>query len=122
MSMLWSAPMPSSGKRYQVSGGGSVSEPRWLNDQEVVYLSAGESSYLFRVRAAVDTSGGAPSTGRSAWMALPGFVDTAGQSYQTTPDGRILYVRAADDPPKTYLRVVPDWVTQMKRAVDETNR
>jgi hypothetical protein len=55
-------------------------------------------------------------------MELPDFLDTAGQSYQLTPDGRVLYVRAPTDEPKRYLRVAPHWTEQMERAVDAANR
>jgi hypothetical protein len=49
-------------------------------------------------------------------------VVTAGLSHQVTPDGRLIYVRPEPRVPGRYLRVVPTWVAQMKRAVDEANR
>lgn len=36
--------------------------------------------------------------------------------------GRVLYMRGANDEPKRYLRVIPNWVTLMERAVDDANR
>jgi len=122
ISTIWLAPLPSRGQRYQVASG-QVSEPHWLNDREFTFLSWGENNDEPTVdRASIDVSGGTPVVTRRTWMNLPGFIDTAGESYQLTPDGRVLYVRGASDEPKRYLRVIPDWVTQMKRAVDETNR
>ncbi len=123
LSAVWLAPLPSGGQRYQVASG-SADEPHWLDDRELTYKSWGgvDNYEITMVRASVDTSSGTPVVTRRTWMDLPGFIDTAGESYQLTPDGRVLYVRGAGDEPKRYLRVIPDWVTMMKRAVDEANR
>lgn len=113
LNTIWLAPLPPNGRRYQVAPG---SEPLWLSNHEIVFgTSAGV------VRATIDASSGAPAFARHAWVQLPDFVDTAGQSTQLTPDGRLLYVRTVRAQPKRFLRVVPDWVRQMKRAVDEAN-
>ena len=53
---------------------------------------------------------------------MPGFVATAGPSYTLTRDGRVVYLRGAPERPVQYLRVIPDWVSKMKRAVDDANR
>jgi hypothetical protein len=123
LSAVWLAPLPAGGQRYQVASG-SVDEPHWLNDREFTYKSWGgvDNKDITVIRARVDVSRGTPVVTRSSWMSLPGFIDTAGESYQLTPDGRVLYVRGATDEPKRYLRVIPSWVTQMERAVDEANR
>jgi Putative transposase len=63
-----------------------------------------------------------PLTNRRPWIETHRMIGTAGQSYSLTPDGRFLYVQGAEPTPVTYLRVVPDWVTRMKRAVDEASR
>jgi hypothetical protein len=34
----------------------------------------------------------------------------------------VVYVQGAPDVPVRYLRVVPNWVEHMKRAVDEASR
>jgi len=34
----------------------------------------------------------------------------------------VVYVEGDEERPIPYLRVVPHWVEQMKRAVDEANR
>ena len=49
-------------------------------------------------------------------------VQHAGQSFTITPDGRVLYVQGAADKSARYLRVIPNWVEQMKAAVEEANR
>ena len=36
-----------------------------------------------------------------------------------TTDGRVVYLQGAPDVPVRYLRVIPNWVKRMKRAVDE---
>lgn len=102
---------------------GAPPEPHWLTDREFTFLSrAVEDSEPAVIRAGVDVSSGTPVVTRRTWMSLPRFIDTAGESYQLTPDGRVLYVRGASDEPKRYLRVIPNWVTLMERAVDEANR
>ena len=40
---------------------------------------------------------------------------------RTPPDGRLIYVQADVEALVRALRVVPNWVTKMKRAVDEAN-
>jgi hypothetical protein len=120
-STVWLAPLPAGGRRYQVASG-SVGELGWLNDREFTFLSWADNYEPTIIRASVDVSSGTPVVARRRWMDLPGFIDTAGESYKLTPDGRVLYVRGASDQPKRYLRVIPNWVTRMERAVDEANR
>jgi serine/threonine-protein kinase len=120
-STVWLAPLPAGGRRYQVASG-SVGELGWLHDREFTFLSWGDNYEPTIIRASMDVSGGTPVVARRDWMKLPGFIDTAGESYQLTPDGRVLYVRGANDEPKRYLRVIPNWATRMKRAVDEANQ
>jgi hypothetical protein len=73
-------------------------------------------------RVTIDFAGAAPVFHRQRWLTLPDFVGNAGPSYTLMPDGRVLYLRGAPERPVSYLRVVPDWVSKMKRAVDEANR
>jgi hypothetical protein len=73
-------------------------------------------------RVTVDFSGPAPTFHRRRWLALPEFVGNAGPSYTLTPNGRVLYLRGAPERPVAYLRVIPDWVSKMKHAVDDANR
>jgi hypothetical protein len=56
------------------------------------------------------------------WAKDPRFSDTFGWSNRTTPDGGIAYVQGPPVTSGTYLRVVPDWVAQARRAVREGNR
>jgi hypothetical protein len=74
------------------------------------------------IRAIIDASREPPVVTKRLWFDPPDFVETAGLSHQVTPDGRLIYVRPEPRVPGRYLRVVPTWVAQMKRAVDEANR
>ena len=55
-------------------------------------------------------------------LALPDFAPAQGPPYTLTRDGKVLYLRGAPERPAQYLRVIPDWVSKMKHAVDEANR
>jgi tRNA A-37 threonylcarbamoyl transferase component Bud32 len=116
---LWVSPIPTTGRRYQVATG-SVAEPRWGTSREIVYGSYDSTASV--VRMAMDVSQGVPVFTRRAIVMLPEYVETAGRSYQLMPDGRVVYVRTKRDDPRRFLRVVPNWVARMKRAVDEANR
>ncbi len=56
------------------------------------------------------------------WFFDPRFVDTPGQSYTISPEGGAACVQGPERWTTTYLRVMPNWVEQMKRAVDEANQ
>jgi hypothetical protein len=77
-----------------------------------------KSIYRVRIIPAEDP----PLGERRRWLDLPEFRETEGQSFNLTPDGRVLYVRGTVETPARYLRVIPNWVEQMERAVDEANR
>ena len=51
-------------------------------------------------------------------MSEPRWSDTPGPSYLIMPGGDIVYLRAPEENNGHYVRVIPDWVAQMKRAVD----
>ena len=116
---LWVSPTPTTGRRYQVATG-SVAEPRWGSSSEIVYGTYDSTASV--VRVAMDVVQGAPTFARRTIVLLPDYVETAGRSYQLMPDGRVVYVRTKRDDPRRFLRVVPNWVARMKRAVDEANR
>ena len=50
------------------------------------------------------------------------FSDTPGWSQRVMADGSMIYVQGPARTSATYFRVVPNWVEQMKRAVDAANR
>jgi hypothetical protein len=52
----------------------------------------------------------------------PRFADTPGWSTAYTPAGELVYLQSPAENLGYYVRVIPDWVDQMKRAVDKANR
>ena len=50
------------------------------------------------------------------------MLGTNGFSSQLSVDGRVIYLQADIEAPVRLLRVVPNWVAKMKRAVDEANK
>jgi hypothetical protein len=96
---------------------GGTDDGQWLSPSELVLWTG--SGFA---RATIDPAADPPLTNRRPWIETHRMIGTAGQSYSLTPDGRLLYVQGAEPTPVTYLRVVPDWVARMKRAVDEANR
>lgn len=47
--------------------------------------------------------------------------DTPGWSVAVTSDDQVIYLQTSERIDVSYLRVVPGWVDEMKRAVDEAN-
>jgi len=92
-------------------------EPLWLSATEVLYRS-GVSWYLVRLNPETGEPLGAPSF----WSRDPRFSDTSGWSNRLSHDGGIIYVQGPAQTSTGYLRVVPNWVAQMKTAVDAANR
>ena len=115
-STAWLEPFPADGRRYQLKSGG-VGEAHWLSSTDllVTYLdSAGWQADRIRV-----TSSPADGMARTPWIRMARFLDAPGLSSAVTPDGGLMYVQGAPAKPVSHFRVVPDWVTAMKRAVDE---
>ena len=107
--------MPSMGQRY-LAGTGNY--PQWLSATEFV-TSLGEGHFD---RFSIDASSRPPRITRRPWFDVPQFVSIAAGGFALTSDGAVVYKEGAEIEPARYLRVVPNWVTQMKRAVDEANR
>ncbi|MGE0347559.1 MAG: protein kinase [Gemmatimonadales bacterium] len=117
---IWLEPLPRDGRIFSVAAA-ATGEPQWISSSELA-ASVIESPDARVDIFAIDPSAATPVGRVTRSYRLPGFNDTAGQSFTITPDGRVLYVRGADDKAARYLRVIPNWTTQMKRAVDEANR
>ena len=111
----WIEPMPRTGQRYPAGAG---NYPQWLSPSEFVTTSAG--GHFDRIQ--VDASVQPPKITRRPWFDGPRFVGIAAGGFGLTPDGRVVYKEGAEIAPARYLRVVPNWVAQMKRAVDEANK
>jgi serine/threonine-protein kinase len=119
LTRLWVEPFPRTGKRWEVAAG-NREEPHWLSPTELMYTAYDPTMGFDRVR--LNPGAANPIVERRHWIDAPGMVATAGPSSMPTADGRVVYVQGAPDVPVRYLRVVPNWVERMKRAVDEAGR
>jgi hypothetical protein len=105
---------PVTGRRWQVASDGV--EPLWLSPTEVLYRS-GVDWYLARLNPVT----GEPVGAATFWGRDPRFSDTSGWSNRPSHDGGIIYVQGPEQVSAPYLRVVPNWVTRMKAALDAAN-
>ena len=112
---IWIEPVPRTGQRYPA---GSGDYPQWLSSEEFVTIS--DNRRLDRIR--IDTSVRPPRILRRPWFDAVRFVGIAAGGFGLTGDGRVLYKQGAEIAPARYLRVIPNWVAQMKRAVDEASK
>jgi hypothetical protein len=117
---IWLEPFPRDGRRYQVAAGG-VDEELWLSPSELA-ISTFDADRVATERVAIVPSTEPPLGKRRPWIDLAEFRGTAGQSLALSPDGRVVYVRGSAEAPVRYLRVIPNWVDRMRRAVDAANR
>ncbi len=108
-------PYPPSGERLQVTARGF--EPMWLSERVMVSNVWGA---VYRVR--IDASSDRPLGEPQLWFSDPQLKETAGPSHLVTPDGGLMYVQGISENSVSYLRVIPNWVEEMKRAVDRANR
>lgn len=116
----WIEPLPRDGRRYQV-GSGNLEDPQWLSDSEFgIPLADGGRVRIERVT--IDPRASPPARNRGVWAEAPDYRNTNGPSFATARGGGVIYLRGAADRPTSYLRVVPDWVDRMKKAVDGANR
>jgi len=106
---------PVAGRRWQLASEGV--EPLWLSATEVLYRS-GVLWFLARL----DPETGEPLGAPTFWARDPRFSDTSGWSNRPSYDAGIIYVQGPEQSGSSYLRVVPNWVAQMKAAVDAANR
>jgi eukaryotic-like serine/threonine-protein kinase len=106
---------PVPGRRWQLASEGV--EPLWLSATEVLYR-LGIAWYLVRINPETGEPLGPPTL----WGRDPRFSDTSGWSNRPSRDGGIIYVQGPAQSHSTYLRVIPDWVRQMRAAVDAASR
>jgi Tol biopolymer transport system component/tRNA A-37 threonylcarbamoyl transferase component Bud32 len=105
---------PVTGRRWQVASEGA--EPLWLASNVLLYRS-GISWYQVRI----DPATGEPAGPGTLWARDPRFSDTSGWSNRPSHDGGIVYVQGPAETRAGYLRIIPNWVAQMKAAVDAAN-
>jgi hypothetical protein len=106
---------PPRSDRTQIASQGV--EPVWLSDSEILYRS-GVSWYSSRVNPVTGEPAGTPVL----WGKDPRFSDTAGWSNRDAHDGGIIYAQGSPQSSARFIRVIPNWVKQMKAAVDSVNR
>jgi len=107
-------PYPGLDRRVHLTANGG--EPLWLSPTDLVFRSA-PSWFRARINDGTTDVVGTPQL----WLHDPRFADTPGWSQRVTRDGSLLYLQGPEQTRVTYLRVVPDWGKEMKRAVDEAN-
>jgi hypothetical protein len=110
-------PWPARDRVYQVDAVGI--EPRWRSATELAFQLPGASAIH---QVTVTPASGSPVGARRPLVEDRRFVDTPGWSFAFTGTGGLIYLRSPASDEGHYLRVVPNWVDQMKRAVDEANR
>jgi hypothetical protein len=116
-------PWPARDRRWLVDADGT--EPRWASSTELVYLSQYRASGVIAAsvyRTRIDPNARSPVGSRELIARDPRFADTPGWSTATMPDGEVIYLQSPSENLGFYLRVIPDWVSTMKRAVDAANR
>jgi serine/threonine-protein kinase len=106
---------PNPGRRWQIASQGV--EPIMLSPSTVLYR-AGAAWYT----ATVNPTTGEPSGAPVLWATDPRFSDTSGWSNVPTHDGGIIYVQGPEQASPGHFRVIPNWVSTMKRAVDAGGR
>jgi serine/threonine-protein kinase len=106
---------PAPGRRWQIASQGV--EPLMLTPSTVLFRQ-GAGWYTVTVNPTTGEPTGAPVL----WATDPRFSDTSGWSNVPTHDGGIIYVQGPEQASPGYFRVIPDWVAQMKRAVDGAGR
>ena len=116
-------PWPARDRRYLVDAEGT--EPRWASSSELLYLSQYRSAgviaaSVYRMRIGPDAS--SPVGSRELISRDPRFADTPGWSTATTTNGELIYLQSPSENLGFYVRVIPGWVDQMKRAVDAANQ
>jgi serine/threonine-protein kinase len=111
---LWLEPLPRTGQRYAAGIG---IYPQWLSASEFVSLTP---TGFERVR--IDATGQAPRIVRTPWFDDPRLVRIQAGAFALTPDRRVVYKQGEEVRPARYLRVIPNWVAEMRRAVADANR
>ena len=116
-------PWPALDRHYLIDADGT--EPRWASTSELVYLSQYRAAGVIAAsvyRTRIQPNARSPVGARELIARDPRFADTPGWSLATTPSGELIYLQSPSENLGFYLRVVPDWIHQMKSVVDAANR
>ena len=95
-------------------------DAQWLSSTDLVFSWYGHV-HVFKI-ASLRADTDLPMSGMREWYVTPLLTESPGRTFTVTPDAGVIYVQGPPRRTGTYLRVVPNWVEQMKRAVDEANR
>ncbi|WP_411282178.1 protein kinase domain-containing protein [Gemmatimonas sp.] len=113
-------PYPALDKRYLVDASGN--EPLWRSATELLY-TAQERGILTVRRVMIDGASTTSPVGKPELLIADSrFTETPGWSLGRMPGGGIAYVQSPSENLGYYVRVIPNWVRDMKRAVDAANR
>ncbi len=104
-------PFPDGGRSFPATTEGGQ-EPVWLSSTELAYRH--ERSWY---TVSIDR----PSESR-LWFSDDRFLDSFGQSHAPSRDGGVIYVQSINQSTASFLRIIPNWLEEAKRAADEANR
>ena len=116
-------PWPAMDRKYTIDPMGR--EPLWNGANELVYYSyvgdKGSPSQTFH-RVRMNGPASSPVGTREVLFTDSRFVDTPGWSHAIMPGGDAVYLQTTAENLGYYVRVLPNWVHEMKRAVDAANK
>ena len=95
-----------------------VIEGRWASMTTVRFRSSFAGAWF---DVTVDSSTGRVRTGPRLFFRDTRYEDTPGWSHLAVPNQGMIYVRSSARTTAAFLRVVPNWVEKMKRAVDSVD-
>ena len=81
-----------------------------------------ERGVLITKHVTISPTAASPVGKPDVLFADPRFAETPGWSLGLMPNGDIVYVQSPSENIGYYVRAVPNWVRDMKRAVDAANR
>ena len=118
--IVYLEPWPARDRRWEVAR--DVIEPRWLSDNTLIFFSADEVLDMPISRLSLEPGSDPPVGTTRVVVEDPRRADTPGWSVAITPDDALVYLQMPERLEGSYVRVVPGWVREMKRAVDDANR
>jgi hypothetical protein len=119
LSRVFISPVRDPTRRYQVAV--AQEDAQWLSPTQFVMKSYNSGSYTLQL-VTIDPNADPIVQSIRDWFVDHRLTETPGRSFAVTPDGGVVYLQGPARRTGTYLRVVPNWVERMKRAVDEANR
>ena len=118
--IVYQEPWPARDRRWEVAR--NVIEPRSLSDNTLIFFSPDEGLDMPISRLYNDPSSDPPVGATGTVVEDPRRANTPGWSVAITSDDALVYLQMPERLEGSYVRVVPDWVADMKRAVNEANR